>query len=116
MSTYVFGMFRIDRCRKKIIISVPLPATPTTKIMLKRNGTMYVSGRSLYGVYCEQSLSSHSWLGNSVVESKNVSLCIYCSKSILSAFCDCVDEIQVDYYLFLSIFVLFFFYNPIYRE
>lgn len=56
--THVFGMFRIARCRKKITINVPLPTTPTTNIMLKINGTIYVSGRSLYGLYSSQSGSS----------------------------------------------------------
>lgn len=56
--TYVFGMLRIARCRKKITISVPLPTTPTTNIKKNKNGIMYVSGRSAYGLYRSQSGSS----------------------------------------------------------
>lgn len=49
--THVFGMFRILEFFKNMIISVPLPRTPTTNIMLNRTGMMYVSGRSSYGTY-----------------------------------------------------------------
>lgn len=38
--TYVFGMFRIARCLKNIIINVPLPTTPTINMMQNINGTM----------------------------------------------------------------------------
>lgn len=42
---YVFGTFRMFRCRANIRISVPFPSTPTMKIKANTIGTRYVSIR-----------------------------------------------------------------------
>lgn len=38
--SYMFGTFRIDRCLRKMTISVPFPITPMIKMMAKSTGMM----------------------------------------------------------------------------
>lgn len=71
--TYVLGTFLIALCLTNTATNVPFPTTPMMKISAKIKGTMYVSGRSMYGWKGSELFSSELFtidtLNSSIVHS-----------------------------------------------